>query len=122
MSCLASFALPKLLLGLLLAAAMAASGWSHAARQPGADARMAGFLAAGGNPADLCGGTDRRLPHDHENCALCASAASATLPPFARLLRRTEAAPAAAPGAIRSGLPTGSPRHPAWSGRAPPIV
>ncbi len=101
---------------------MATVGWAKDATSPAEDARLGAFLAAGGNVTDLCGGAGDSPLHDHGVCGLCPAGMGAWLPatpsvmPLPRLVSLvTVARPAL-------DLLARPPRHPAWSGRAPPLA
>lgn len=121
MSCYLCSRLPGLMLALLLSLASAAPGWLHAAPAI-PDAALAAFVEAGGAAQDICSSTPRHgADHGHADCGLCRVSGTDGLPQTSELsLVRLPAGRVIAVKAddIDRGHLR---RHPAWSGRAPPV-
>jgi hypothetical protein len=105
-----------------MALASAAPGWLHAAPVP-PDAALAAFVAAGGSPQDLCSGAPSHdEDHEHSDCSLCRISGTDGLAP-ATVIREPLPLPDVALALGLSDIDDAHlRRHPAWSGRAPPVA
>jgi len=107
---------------LLVAVALAAAGWGH--RVPGmadrtAAAGLAAYLASGGSVTELCGTPDGTAAAK-QDCPVCRMPGMPPLP--ARIVPPTALCVAAVMAAAAGETPPFAARHPAWQGRAPPVV
>lgn len=115
-------ALCRVALALVVALVLTAAGWAHrlpSAPQQAVPAELALFIADGGSLADLCGTLPGNTA-DRDHCPVCTLPAALPQPAAAeaawRIARTVE------PGHFTSTPPAPSACHPAWNGRAPPVV
>jgi hypothetical protein len=109
-------------LALVVALALTAAGWAH--RLPSApvdavSAELALFIADGGSLADLCGTLPANTA-DRDHCPVCTLPAALPQPATAQAALRI--ARMAEPARFTSTAPAPDACHPAWNGRAPPVV